>query len=466
MKSTIKHTVTYYINSIIGIIYLWTFVDMLWPSFVAIVIFGLHATEIYPNSWQLAGIYEAGMQSFGSWIALFALGCIILSVAVQETGLIRRITMWFITRKAARKNPYMFSFMFLLATLVVGAFLDCVAAQFFMLGIAHEIFELLGFKKGDKWPRYMVVAITFTIILSFAMTPICHTTTILWMGIYSGITGTTANILSYMAVGIPICVILFLLMCLRFRFCVKIDMSHFEKVDLGSFDSQRPGPMDRREKIVCSVCLAVIFLWLLPGFLNIFAPSSPLFLFLDRLTATTPLFLAIALLAIIHVDGRPILNLREALPKADWGTYLFLAAMMMVATAMGEATTGIGDFIGASIVPMISSMNPVAVVILLTVLSCLITNIANNIPVGIIFVSAGVPMAIEMGMNPFLLVVGICIGANLAYTIPPSFVPVGVAYADPYCQGSTVLKNGAMMTVITCIVLALLIYPLGRLFLG
>ena len=454
------------LGQMIGLIYLWTFVDLVWPAFLGIIMFGFYAMTIYPSSWQLSGVYEAGMESFGSWIALFALGCMILSVALEEVGTIRRITMWFITRKFAQKSPWAFSFMFLLATFIIGAFMDCVAAQFFMFGIAHEIFDQMGFKKGDAWPRYMITATTFTIIITFAMTPICHTTSILWMGIYSGITGTPANILSYMAVGVPIGIVLFALMLVWFRFACKIDISQFQQIDFKELESRRPGPMGIKEKIVSIVCLVVLVLWLLPGFLGVFAPQSPINTFLNSITATTPLFLAIALLAVIHVDGKPVLDMNTALKKVDWGTYLFLGSMMMIATSLGEDTTGISGFIANNIVPLANGMTPYAVVALIAVLSCLVTNVANNIPVGIIFVSVGVPMALSMNFNPYLIVVAICLGANLAYTIPPAFVPVGVAYADPYCRGITVLKNGIAMTVISCAVLALLVYPLGVLFLG
>ena len=163
------------IGQLLGLIFLWSFVDMMWPTFLAIILFGLRAKEIYPNSWQTNGIYEAGAQSFGNWIVVFALGCLILCVALEESGIIKRIVMKFITSKSARTNAWMFSFMILAATMVISLFMDCVAAEFFMLGIVHEIFDMLGFKKGDKWPKYMVIAITFTVILAFAMTPICHT---------------------------------------------------------------------------------------------------------------------------------------------------------------------------------------------------------------------------------------------------------------------------------------------------
>lgn len=450
----------------LGMIYLWTFVDMVWPSFAAMVMFGFQALVVYPNSWQTAGIYEAGMEAFGNWIAIFALGCMILTVALQKTGLIRRITYWFITRKVAKESAFGFSVMFLTATLVVSAFLDCVVAQFLMLGILHEIFDLFQFKKGDAWPRYMVMFTSFTVIIAFAMTPICHTAALLFMAVYTGITGVPANFLPYMAVGLPIGIVLFLLMLLYFRFAVKVDMSHFAEIDMDELESRRPGKMEVAEKIVGIVCMTVLILWLIPGFLSIIAPASAAYAFMSNtMTDTAWLFIAIALLSVIHVDGKPILNLREDLAKVDWGTYLFLASMMMIASSLGEDATGIGAFIAVNVVPLVIGMNPFLVVTLIAVMACVITNFFNNIPVGIIFTSVGVPLAIEMGINPFLVVVAICIGGNLAFTIPPAFVPIGVAYADPYCKGSTILKNGLVMTVICVVILFAMIYPLGSVFL-
>ncbi len=80
-----------YRTQLLGLIILWTFVDMTWPTFLAIILFGLHALDVYPASWQTNGIYEAGQQSFGNWIVLFALGCSILCVLLEESGIIRRI---------------------------------------------------------------------------------------------------------------------------------------------------------------------------------------------------------------------------------------------------------------------------------------------------------------------------------------------------------------------------------------
>jgi len=448
----------------IGLVVLWTLVDLVWPTFVAIILFGFIAKDIYPNSWQLAGIYEAGQQSFGNWIVIFVIGTLLLAHALQKVGTIRRITFWFLTRNFAKKNPWTFTFMFLLSSLVVGCFLDVTVAQFFMLFIAHELFEELGFKKGDHWPKIVIVGLSFSVIIAFAMTPICHTLPILWMGILSGMTGEPVNFFSYMLVGIPVGFIIWLIMFFWFRYVVKPDISQFEKVNFDFLDSKKPGPMDKREKWVATVCLLLVIAWIIPGILSFIAPQSAIVAFMDRITVTTPLLLAIVILAVVRPGGEPLLDLKEAFANISWTPVVLLAGIMMIAGSMGEATTGIPDWIAQNIVPLASGMSPFLTIAIICILSIILTNIANNVPVGIIFVTVGVPMALSIGLNPVIIGMAVCIGANLAFTIPPAFVPVGVAYSDPYCAPGTVFRNGVFMTIVSCIVTAILVYPLSLLF--
>jgi sodium-dependent dicarboxylate transporter 2/3/5 len=173
--------------------------------------------------------------------------------------------------------------------------------------------------------------------------------------------------------------------------------------------------------------------------------------------------LGIILLAIIRVDGEPLLSLPEAFSKINWLPVVLLAGIMMVAGAMGEQTTGIPAWIATYVVPLTAGMNPFLFIGVLSILCIVITNVANNVPVGIIFISAGIPIAISMGIPPVLVAIAVSVSANLAYTIPPAYVPVGVAYADPWCKGSAVFKNGLAMALISCVVCFLLLYPLGNL---
>lgn len=83
---------------------------------------------------------------------------------------------------------------------------------------------------------------------------------------------------------------------------------------------------------------------------------------------------------------------------------------------------------------------------------------------GIVLITIGVPLALQMGINPFVVAVAVSFSANLAFTIPPAFVPVGTVYAFPYGGGKYTLRWGLVMTVVGIVLTALLIYPLGMIF--
>ena len=60
--------------------------------------------EVYPGSFALAGVYEAGSQSIGSWVVVIVIGLLLLNEVLSETGIVRRIAYWFLTRRAAKKR--------------------------------------------------------------------------------------------------------------------------------------------------------------------------------------------------------------------------------------------------------------------------------------------------------------------------------------------------------------------------
>lgn len=453
------------IGEFIGMIFLWIFVDMMWPTFLGMAMFGLDAMVVYPNSWQLAGVHEAGQQSFGNWITIFVLATLLVVYALEQAGTLRRICMAFITSKAARKGPWNFTFMLILAGLVIALFLDVSPAQLFMLGLAHEMFTILGFQKGDRWPRYVCVMITFSAILGFAMTPICHTLPILWMSIYGGIVGVPYSIVSYIVAAFPVGAIIWILMMLWMKFAIKVDehVPQLEHINWEAIEAMKPGPMDKREKTVIVICILLLISWVLPSLISLVDATNPVYLFMARFGDSSFLFLAITLLAIIRIDGEPLLDITTALTKINWIPVILLAGIMMIASAMGEDPTGIPGAIAVYIVPLVTGMSPYLMVALICALCVLLTNVANNVPVGIIFIAAGVPMCMQLGINPFPLALGVCVSANLAYTIPPAYVPVGTCYADPWCNGGTVFKNGCYMAVVSMIVCAVLIYPIANL---
>ena len=455
------------LGDFVGAVILWTFVDLIWPFFPLIVFMGFDMLQVYPGSGETTGIYEACTQSLGNWIPVFVIGCLIFCVLLEDAGVLRRISYFFISRKSARKSGWSFSIFLLASALLCVLFLDVTPVQLFFFAICEEIFIGFGFKKGDSWPRFIITALTFVLVTGFVMTPICHTLSILWMGVYSAITGNPSSILEYTMLAFPFGLILIICMLLWFRFVVKPDMSKFKEVDWSALDKLNPGPWTKREKIVVTSLIFCLACWIVPGFVSLFAPTCGFVDFMNnKLTQIGPVFIVITALCIIHVDGKPVLDIGPTLKRVEWGTVLLLASFTLAANALASDACGINAWLSGAFTPMLQNMGPWMFVTVVGIICIVLTSFLNQVPVGIIFMNVAIPICVANGINPLIMAVTICIGASMAFTIPPACLTVGIAYGNQWTKGSYILKNGTVLALISCVLTWLILYPLGHLLFG
>jgi len=450
----------------LGLIFLYAFVDSVWPNFVAICIFALHAFDVYPAAAQGSGIDVAGNAVFGYSIPFFIIGMLILNYAMESCGLLRRIALWFVTRKVAQKSPWAFTFMLFLATLVLALFMDVSPTTVVMIAIAHSIFECLGFKEGDSWPRMVITGITWIVCIGFWMTPIGHNIVILFTGMIAAATGQSVNLFAYMMVGVPVGLALFLLMFLYFRFVVRPDVSHFKNVDYNTVETMRPGKMDLRERLIAIIGAVALFLLIIPGFLEVIIPGNTFSAVMDGLSTTYIIYAAIALMAIIRVEGKPLLDISEACARISWPQVILVGSIVMVALAMAESTTGIPQWVSENVGPLLTSGSHVFTFIVIAVLCVILTNVMNNVAVGAIFCTICAPLCATIGLNAYILTMVITICSQMGFTTPAAFPTIALATSDKYCNSGYVLRHGISMTGLSLIVSVALIYPISTLVFG
>ena len=80
--------------------------------------------------------------------------------------------------------------------------------------------------------------------------------------------------------------------------------------------------------------------------------------------------------------------------------------------------------------------------------------------------AVSIPICMANGINPLIMAITICIGASMAFTIPPACLTVGIAYGNDWTKGSYILKNGTVLALISIVLTWLICYPLGTLLFG
>ena len=104
----------------LGTVLLWLFVSVSWPSVLCIV--ALMFTSLYSYS-------DALKASMGGWIVSFVLFSSMVTWVLGQTGLLKRVAVWFVTRPFTKKNPWIFIGLLFLAPLVIGSFMSPVRTR-------------------------------------------------------------------------------------------------------------------------------------------------------------------------------------------------------------------------------------------------------------------------------------------------------------------------------------------------
>jgi len=146
----------------IGVVYLWTTVDTMWPSLLGVLLLGM--SDYAPMTVVLK-------QYLGNPMVVMIFFLFVFAAILVHSNLSHYLVRWFMTHPRVQGRPWLFTAAILLATYFVG-FFEQVTACFLMLPVLYVVFEEVGFKKGDRYVTFMTVNIIVMALLSFASDPI------------------------------------------------------------------------------------------------------------------------------------------------------------------------------------------------------------------------------------------------------------------------------------------------------
>ena len=241
------------IGVFIGSLILWMTIAIDWPSVLAIL-----ALALIPNF----GFSSAFTSAFGNETFVFLMFTFVCTYAISKTPIIKRIAIWFVSNKLAKKSGWLFVIMFFTAVTFVGMFMSPTVLFVVMIPILEQILELAKVEKGtnNKLGKMLYIGMAFCVSISSGMTPIAHVFPVLAMNA----AGLSVDYFSYMAFAVPIGVVSVILMLLIFRIFLRPDVSSLKGIDTNALKKDLP-PISKREILTIAIFVLIIFLWIMPS---------------------------------------------------------------------------------------------------------------------------------------------------------------------------------------------------------
>lgn len=353
--------------SFIGAIYGWSFINMLWPSVLAIFSMGYQL--------GMAKVLSAGLGSQITW--MLVLLYLVIGI-MTESKIIDNISAWFLTRKVVLGQPWLL-FTAMLFGCYVCSLLSGFAALVIFLTLTFKMCELMEIKPYTKFPVMMGLGIVLSVALAAIAFPF-KGTGLQFVVAWTGITGTQIDYVGYMAVAFPISIFILALFVIISKFIIRVDVS-----PLKNFNPESAGvvlnKMNTEQKLAIGVMAWVLFDLCAPAVL----PAEWFIVqFLNKVTQFGQVGIPIAVFMVIKYKEKPVIEFQCLAAKhVPWELFMMMGVIMPLASFLTADTTGIKQMMTTMVQPLLG-LGTIGFLLLMMGITCALTNFANNFVVGMI----------------------------------------------------------------------------------
>lgn len=447
----------------IGTIYLWSTSDPSVASITAIVMIGL-------SDFTTAGGALVGC--FGNATVIQMLFLMIFMGGLTNRRLTVYIGRWILTRKVIEGKPWVFTTAILLGSYCMSVFIGCFAPIFLFWPVLYGIFEDVGFKKTDKYPKLIIIGVVLGALIGFPVPPYMSNGLAL-LGNYRGLLPNFGNLSEMPGVMIAdgtyfiACFIMGLLLIvsvvLVMRFVFRPDVEPLKDVTIEMLEKNPLPPMNKAQKIYGVSLVVFIFCMLVPSLL----PTVPVLSFLYQNSLLVPVALTVILCLLRGEDG-PVLDMQSVMGKDfAWPTFWLCTAAIYLGGVLTNEATGITPFLNTVLSPIFTGMSGAVFTVVLLLVTVVLTNICNSLVIGMIMQPVVLTYCVSAGVNPAPIITLLIFTVLLSAACTPAASPFAAMLFGnkEYLTSGDVYKYATTFVLIELVIILVIGIPFINLLL-
>ena len=340
----------------------------------------------------------------------------VLVYALSETGADATIARILLSRKVLNGRPALFSIVFFFAVSILGA-LSPLGGYLFGVAMIKAIAKAAGYDEKDNWMKAMMTGTILCASVGGGTIPFKGMASVIYNMFVETYTaaGIEINEVQYMIVAFTNMIVLDIVFGLLLKPFFRVDYTKIKNVDVASLAAEGGTHLNKR-MVVCLILFICSFLY---SIIILFIPESDsqFYLVFSNLSQGMWFCLFLCLMAIIRIDGKPLVVVDRDLGKSvRWGVVLSVCAFTSIGNMVGDEELGVMPWLGNIINPLFQNMPFIIFVIILIVITLLFTNVLNNTAAAVIIATVISPIVVNYaakGINvvaivPALVQCGLC----------------------------------------------------------
>jgi len=430
-----------------ALVYMWMTIDTFVPSVLALAAFGI---------MQVTKSSDIFRSAFGNvTVAIFIFACIMITAA-RECGIMKKIALWFISRKATAGRPYVFLFFLSLACFVLGALVTNTYSLLITCPILISICDRLDYKRGDRFYIAVFLQSMWSVLGGANALPFAKTI-FLAMDAAASSYDIVISYAKIMAFGAPVGFIWCMLGLPVIKYVIRPDFTNFMTYDPVEIQAEmKAEPLDKRGKIITFGFFIMTGLWCLTVFSGILSFAT----YLNTIGFHIIACAVISVLCVVQVDGGPALNLRDIMPKLSWPVAGLLALIMFTSSGFSNPDFGIRDFLITLLAPIFADISPALLVIVGIIVSGVMTNLMSNVVTCVVTLSVFLPLLMSVSdlgiISPAAFCLAVTSAAGMSCITPSSFPGASLIFGEHIDVSESIKANLIMVAlgILVCITFA------------
>ncbi len=412
---------------------------------------------------------RAALAPFADPIIFLFIGGFMLAQAMFVHGVDRRIAYGALAMPGVGTSAFRILLVYGAVCTALSMWISNTATTAMMFPIGLSIIAHLSRTSANK-AQVRKYALAMMLITSFGPsiggmgTPVGTPPNLIGIGMLEKIVGQQVPFFTWMALGVPIVILLFLYLIAQFYFS---SVRGFEVAD-GSTDLvhrelERLGRITAGQRNVLIAFAITILLWVAPGVMAVAGLDQSAFgrTYSAHMPEGVAAMIGACLLFVMPVnwhERRFTLTWDEAV-KIDWGITLLYGGGL----ALGEMTfsTGLAEAIGQGVTTWLPSQSTFALTLLFTGAAIVVSEAASNTASANMIVPIAIAVSQAAGVRPIEPVLGATLGASMGFMMPVSTAPNAIVYSSGYIPIGQMMRHGVFLDIVAFAVIVATVMVLG-----
>jgi sodium-dependent dicarboxylate transporter 2/3/5 len=403
-----------------------------------------------------AGVADAETVAgtYYSPILFLLLGGAFVALAIERTGLHRRLSLAILRAVGATGGPVRLLLAFMLSTALLSMFISNTSTALIMMPMALAVLEggaptgsevagqqaapssseAVG-QQGGIWGA-LPMGIAFAASIGGLGTIVGSPTNAIAVGLLGEIAGIRITFAEWSLYGVPL-VLLGVPLAAWIIILVERVGAHPFDIAAARAAIASHAAWTAPEKRLVPLFVLTFLAWVTQPLV---APLLPEGAWTD---GTIAVIAALALFLLPDGTGRPLLVWREA-ERAPWSVIFMFGGGL--ALAAGMQASGLAAWLGQALLPL-AGWPLVLVALAVTALVIVVTEFASNVATATGIVPVVAALVVALGADPVLLALPAALAASWGFMLPAGTGPNAIAWATGRIRIGAMVRAGALLDV-------------------